>query len=156
MLESFWGYCERVQEQTTEVNISGNFVFPTSSLPPLEHRGMNMWYFTGDLRAPGTPNPPSVQSHTDWHNNESLSLFCPPPPFLCPFCVFHFLWKYYLQWRSTSGKGRREKNTWLVHTSLMDGFWNRPCCKWVGGKDERCIVAQVSIAKGSVPLCLRK
>lgn len=40
MLESFWGYCERVQEQTSEVNISGGFVFRNGSLLPLEHENV--------------------------------------------------------------------------------------------------------------------
>lgn len=36
MLESFWGHCERVQEQTTEVNVSRSSEFSNSSLFLLE------------------------------------------------------------------------------------------------------------------------
>lgn len=150
MLGTFWGYCERVKQQTTEVNINLGVcvcvcMWTSASWLYLPW----VWVWKCGILLVVTVHP-EAQSYLRCLSTEikiMMSIFpCFAPYLLFLFHVSHFLWKYYLQWRSTSGKGRKNKKR-LVHTGRMDGFWDMPGSKWVGGDDERCIVAQVFTAK---------
>lgn len=114
MLESFWGHCERVREQTTEVNVSRSSEFSNRFLFLLE---------CGILLA--IKVHPEAQAHLQCPEIKiTMSLFpCfapslfPSPGSMCLIVSGNIIYSGGAPQAKVGGGGKR-----LVRTGLMDGF----------------------------------